>query len=764
METLSLKIKYRPLKIGWCLPTGDFAGLREAFRLTHTMWGGRFNPIIPVKDFDYGKQLVALFRVDVLIPVSKDENVMAFIEKFPYLPNPFFPPELHIRESSGKVHTQVLDLYHPIRRLYEEHIKNNPQPVFHATLYEWDDDDPLANVFLATFGDFPPKEETGMDYRGLIRKHLAAEITNLVGEKTLHSDSFQKATPNWICCLDLERHYSVISHWNTPGFYVGSANDFHDLVNYWNLRATDTDLLFYDPQFPQRLDGLRAGYLAALQARPKSARAFDDHIAIWSLRENNQIDLAGFGSGFLRCSPSEATWNGFNVKAPVMHFGEKSVLAAVGNNLGKIRVSFPLPEKTCYDKGYLRHQHLVASISPGIGLYGNERATLMTPFLPELNEYYGRNYYFEWNKARAEPEGIGIIIDVWREDLTLSALDVSSLISKIFELTGMRARPSQPGLIASRLIQQLGGLQGCRVFKIAGVRGLIEKYKPDQSFTRSGAIQIIRNDPYTGKPHFSEYESLFIEPRSSAKLKPEDALIYLVRHGVCRVGLNFECPNCNLDFWVTLDDVRTETKCEYCGQNFNITSQLRDRDWRYRRSGLFGKENHQEGGIPVALTLQQMDTTFSLPEMLYTTAMEIEPAGATMRKCETDFVLLTQTSIDNKVQIAIGECKNRDEITEDDVSKLRFVAEALEEKNIQVFVIFAKLVNFTSKELERCEAVNGKYERRLILLTTRELEPYHLYEKTAKEFDIQEYAVSFEDMVNITYTVFYEQRRKPPSP
>ena len=765
METLSIRIKYRPLRIGWCLMDGDFAGLRKAFRLTHTMWGGRFNPIIPVEDFEHGKQLVTLFRVDVLIPMSQDENVKTFIEKFPYLPNPFFPQELHIRESSGKVHATVLDLYHPIRRLYEEHVKNNPQPAFHASLYEWDDDDPLACVLLATFGDFPAKEETGMDYRGLIRKHLSAEITNLAGKKALPSDSFQKPTPNWICCLDLERHYSVISFWNTPGFYVGSAADFDDLVNYWNLRATDTDLLFYDPDFPERLDSLRTDYLAALRARPKRSQAFDEGIAIWSRRESDQLDLTGFGSGLTTCSLHTTTWNGLNVKAPIMHFGEKSVLATVGDSHGRIRVSFALPEKLCYDKGYLRHQHLVASINPGIGLYGNERATLMTFFMPELNEYYGRNYYFEWTKARVEPEGIGVIIDVWREDLTLFALDIPSLISKIFEIAGMRTRSSQPGLIASRIIQQLGGLHGCQVFKIAGVRDLIEKYKPDQSFTRSGAIQIIgRNDPNTGKPNFSEYEGLFLEPRSSGKLKPEDAFVWLVKHGVFRVGLNFECPNCHLDFWVSLDDVRTETKCEYCGKDFDVTSQLRDRDWRYRRSGLFGKENHQEGGIPVALTLQQMDTRFNFPEMLYTTAMEIEPAGATVSKCETDFVLLTQMNIDHEVQIAIGECKNRDEITEEDVSKLRLVAEALEEKNIRVFVIFAKLGGFSSKELERCQAVNGKYERRLILLTARELEPYFLYEETAKEFDIEKYAVSLEDMANITHTVFYEQRRKPPSP
>jgi hypothetical protein len=86
--------------------------------------------------------------------------------------------------------------------------------------------------------------------------------------------------------------------------------------------------------------------------------------------------------------------NGLNVKAPLMHFGEKSVLAAVGNSLGSIRVSFSLPEKSCFDEPRVGHQHLVVSIYPLTGLYDSERAIFMTPFLPELNEYYGRNYYF----------------------------------------------------------------------------------------------------------------------------------------------------------------------------------------------------------------------------------------------------------------------------------------------------------------------------------------------------------------------------------
>jgi hypothetical protein len=129
-------------------------------------------------------------------------------------------------------------------------------------------------------------------------------------------------------------------------------------------------------------------------------------------------------------------------------------------------------------------------------------------------------------------------------------------------------------------------------------------------------------------------------------------------------------------FWVSLDDVRTQTTCEHCGQDFKVTPQLRDRDWRYRRSGLFGRDNYQEGEIPVALTLLQIQTSLHLHDMLCTTALEIEPAGAPVQKCESDFVIITQQHTNHKVQITIGECKNRGEITEDDVAKLRMVAEA----------------------------------------------------------------------------------------
>ena len=204
-------------------------------------------------------------------------------------------------------------------------------------------------------------------------------------------------------------------------------------------------------------------------------------------------------------------------------------------------------------------------------------------------------------------------------------------------------------------------------------------------------------------------------------------------------------------------------KCNNCGKEFSVTNQLKDRDWQYKTSGLCARSDNQEGAIPVFLTILQLDTLFDSNDALYTTAMEIKPAGYPISKCETDFIFLSQRGRDYKIQMVIGECKNRKEITKDDVSNLKSVADALEKIGVETFVIFSKLSNFSDEELKLCLSVNDKHTKRLILLTTRELEPYFIYEKTSKEFEFNEYSSSFGEMTLVTEAVFYEKRQKKPA-
>lgn len=422
-------------------------------------------------------------------------------------------------------------------------------------------------------------------------------------------------------------------------------------------------------------------------------------------------------------------------------------------------MSFAIPNSPVNDLGGLSGQHYVVSVEPGIGLYRNDHSTLHLPFLPALNEFYGRKAIIHWNKARAEPEALGIIVSGATNHLSVRAIDTSTLFQAIFETIGITASPSEPGLICRRLIKQMGAIDDCRVFRIGGVRDLIEGYLPDQSFTTSAAKQRIRAID-TDHP-LDNYQDLYIEPREpGAKLTNDAVLAHLLRKEIFRPGLKLACPNCQLDFWRSLDDLTTRSDCEYCGYNFHIGPQLRDRDWAFRRSGLFGRNDTQEGALPVVLTLQQLSHIHDLSSQIVTTAMTLHPAGANIKKCETDFLYLTTRARDHRLQIAIGECKTRQPITRDDVQNLLRVARAFPSNRFDVFIVFAKLGNFSDEEIREIEATNDEYVRRAIILTHRELEPWQVYERTAKEFDIDPIVVDLEGMANTTHQVFFEKKAK----
>lgn len=765
MGPVSLTVRYRPLRIGWCIEADSLDHFSSAVALSHVFWGGRFNPIIPCADRELAEALITAFRVDALYNVSGTPAVDTFIKQFPHIQWPEFHPELFVDSFSRKEPT-LLDVAHPAQHLFESHVDRREKPAIDAALYKWDAADPLRHVLLATCGTYPQEAITGRDYARTFQKAFATEPTPLAAAEPLPADLFRKLTPNHLTTVELEATPIHFSNRLEPGFYYGNALDFTDLINFWNLRACDIELLFYDPNSVERLRPLVETYSALLRDRPKRSHA-PSGVNVWQRDQDYARDLSIFGPELTVSTFDTVIFNGLNLNPPVMSFPDKSVLGASAEDGLGTSVTFQLPEKPFFSDIELHSQMMVVSVSaPNIG-----KAMLTPPFIPQMNDYYGRNAYFLYNKARAERGSLGIIQTVTSDQLTLKALPFTEVLSKIFETFGMKARPSPAGLVSARLIDQMSGLQGCRVFKIAGVRSLIKKYLPAESFERTEAVTMIGdNDPVTHLPRFDAYKSLYIEPRDKKDLKPEDAFLYLLKKGVFRAGLKLACPTCQLDFWVPLDDAKSTTQCVYCGFEFNVLPQLRDRNWAYRRSGLFGREDNQRGGIPVAVTLQQLETMFHGRLLAYAPGLDLKPDSAPIENCETDLVVLVPSfpHTGKPLELAIAECKDAGgEISEEDVRKLTKVAQALEKSPCQVFILFSKCGRFTNEEIERCKGARrrlfehgGKthYAHNVIMLSARELEPYYIYEQTEKEFDIKRYAHSLEELAINTVNIYFDPK------
>src|ERR1039458_8001535 len=123
MNTVSVRVSYRPIRIAWCIAEGARDDFRKAIRLSTTLWGGRFNPIISVgNDLRQADQLLRTFRTDALFPLSEAPEVTRFVERANYLPWPDLHKELFIQGLGGPLPV-LLDVYHPIRNLAEEREK-----------------------------------------------------------------------------------------------------------------------------------------------------------------------------------------------------------------------------------------------------------------------------------------------------------------------------------------------------------------------------------------------------------------------------------------------------------------------------------------------------------------------------------------------------------------------------------------------------------------------------------------------------------------
>ncbi len=385
MNTLSIRLHYRPLRLGWCVLKGDMDTFRRAARLAFTMWGGRYNPILPVDDTEIAEALVKLFRVDALVRFSEDTLLRDFIAAHPHLPDPILGGGLFGPTISGGKTPRIVDIGHPASRLYEQYLKNNPNPEPGLDLYEWEIDDPLANVFLCSYGAFPSADETGLDYRALVQ-------TNLRGVRNIIQNGVEVQIPqpgrDTVAGLNsayMYKHHAVRNHWDWAGFYVGEADNFNDLVNFWNLRAADIPLEFFDCRYTDRLRGKALHWAATARQAPTQSHG-PQGLALWH-RLERPIDDARqhFGEGPLTlCSVDGATWNGGNVRAPVMCFGEGTALASVDQSGRIATMSFALTDKPFAADRDAHFQHYVLSVDPGIALFRNEQATFHTPFIPEL--------------------------------------------------------------------------------------------------------------------------------------------------------------------------------------------------------------------------------------------------------------------------------------------------------------------------------------------------------------------------------------------
>jgi len=765
MDTSRIDICYRPLRIAWAIRSDDWGAFREVVRLTHTLWGGRFNPIVLADREEEARQTIELFRADFIVPVGTSDEVQNFPAQFPYLINPLFPKDLFLRRSGHTTHAHMLDMHNALTHWQDSPTWKSFTADGAIRIPSWAVDDPLADAFLTQWGEYPDAAATGIDYGDILNQAALAIRAEIDRNRPLWTDP-SVVTLNSLSRHGLYRHHAIPPGWDHPGVFMGDVTRIEDLIAFWNLRATDIQLLFVDPnhwwRYEQVLPAYTKSVAESVAQLPEHHRSF----AVWTHHtRTDEVTRLFAGQPLTVCRIGLSDHGLGGARPPMMVLGEESSLGVYGGAGDKPRVSFAFHTKPFNGNAWFSTQHLVASVT----LFGgDEQNTFRPPYVPEWNEFYSRKMHYQYDRIRIEPERIGIVINAADHDAQLSALPTTDLMEKLFDTAGLTAAPSSGGLIARQLISRLGGVQGGRVFKIPGVRRLLKTHGPGAAFTMRTALQMIGGrDPKNPDACFDDHRHLFIEPRDTGTdLTPRMVFEYLVERGLFRIGAELNCPTCRLTSWVPIDTLRQAHLCELCGAGFEATRQLVGSEYRYRRSGVLGLERNAQGAVPVALVLQQLSTALGgvIQRSAYGVSYDLNPkANSNLPVCEVDFLMVVHGQRHRaKADVLLGECKDEGgAIDAADVDHLRKVADALPASRFDAYIVFAKLAQFTAEEIALIRTLNGPYRRRVILLTARELESYHIYERLKQDLGRAAYATSAEDLANVTAQIYLREPARP---
>ena len=293
MDTARINICYRPIRVVWAIHSAELQSFRDAVKLTHTLRGGRYNPIVFADKPDEARDIIESFRADMIVPVGGSKEANELPDRFPHLINPFFNKAIFEKDMRGNARARLLDLHNSLNFWHDtpEWKALDERGIRSFTCLP---DDPLADAILARHGGFPDSGEVGIDYGELLSQATLAIDVAIDKGAPLPLQLLQHPSFNYLSRHGLRRHYTVRPGWDFEGYFVGDAGSLDDLAYFWNLRAADISLEFLDPSHIARYEHFKAECDKLILARVANLADYRRNIAIWTREERIQSALELF--------------------------------------------------------------------------------------------------------------------------------------------------------------------------------------------------------------------------------------------------------------------------------------------------------------------------------------------------------------------------------------------------------------------------------------------------------------------------------------
>lgn len=680
LSNSTVHLSLRPIRFGMLVDPQRPRTVQQGIELNTALWGGQFNPLIPVL-----KRLPGAWKASVYGQLTGPELTAGYVEAF--------DPDILVvcdgvnAKSVGAGNREVITV--------EELLGDYPQRglayglgVLECAAHFAHEELRFVRRHELTIVQPRPSRANRLflsSIFGVLPETLSAHFEKLLGSYTTVgspavtiSDFATHLTqgvlfPRRLGSLDLDRHPMSRHSGGSSSILVMDAQSPIDVLDYWNLRATGWNVF----PFPVQAVGITAleelleaeiarTYRAhpsnpnfwftttAVRARSVSKEQFDRVLSSLKVPATESKHLPPL----IRQHWYPRMWDQWARKhdevEPCGITAKTNTQPLAEAELGSA-VSVLTPD-------YGRH---VASNGPryandvDIRNYGSEG--LHAEVIPEADDSLtyaiGAYGFREWRFSRRGLVYLGKW-DEWTAHLSLPASE--TLMLAWLKSKGIDAELSSAGRIAKALLKQLGGTL---------VAGLLA-YK--------GVVELIRDLTNGGSLHRDDVRARLSKTAQEEKhLRPEVLSKRLVDVGVLKLVVSVQCPLCTQRNLFALGELDYSLRCSHCRETFDApTNDPKQIEWHYATQGPLRSGNLGYSALSVILTLrffsQQLDS--AITSLL---SFEAKSGGTIL---EADIALLAQASrlgirwTPSSPDLLFVECKSQNEFRKKDVQRMNDLA------------------------------------------------------------------------------------------
>jgi hypothetical protein len=771
MAEISAEILLRPTRVGFLTRPTDLASVRNIMRACTSIWGGEYNPIIPVfkrppkewkpeiygrfKGAEVAKGYARFFEPDVYVEAEhgllEEAGLGALRQKHTIHPqvltlDEFLEPEKGRSSAEPRFGLNMLDVLRHIYKIEQRFVQRDKRD---KVLVAADRRNALVEAMFGVHPTAPPTRYVNEAYIDVYQPDEVTASPDIW--RRVHLNGAQTPLRATRYGLETQRYW-----YHDLLVYVFDPKRATDLIDLWNLRLEPHPVL---PVPIEWFEDLSLDIHKVLKAEHRPIMG-NPH----GVMHNATIE---FGRSISK-TKAESLIGSLKPDLPTgalvvkywrntiwvehrddrVHRDQRLRVTAAEKraeltikNDGDLRAIFePIAPEFASRNG--RGDHRWVNVLK-ISTFGPSDIATVLPF---------NTFNREWPRLGSGGEQIPVGMEGWvfpqrykSLDQYVSLMNANNAIVGALEQLGIKAELSEPGHIARQMLENLGGLWGVHYLADIPTIELLNKM--------AGGLRRQNNDDDTIEENFGlrtaplQDWTALIAVRKARHSLPEKTLEDYTKRNVIRLGLETDCPYCRAKNWSTLSEVDYRITCERCLKPYEFPQanvRPHNRNFTYRVIGPFSVPDYGRGSYSALLTLRVLDRFHSsMDEMTFSTAMNL---SVDQLKCEVDFVAWRGNDrLSDRRRpptFIFGEAKSLGKgelLKQKDLAKLKAIASRLPNS---VVVISVLRDHFTPKEKKllapfvnwgRRVNVHGEPTNPVLLLTSNELMMEHFVSATWKE-------------------------------